>query len=110
MRSAARLQSVQSHVYRMGQLQRGFFQIGIGRNEGRRQQHVIAGFAVNRAAHRVTNQTRFKRRLLDLGVQLFLRRERRLCLAICDQLHPLEETNTANVTHMRVLTQMVMQH
>ena len=53
-----------------GQLLHQFADLRIVDDERRRQQDVIAGLSVNRAAHRIADQTGLKRRRLDPGGNL----------------------------------------
>ena len=71
-------------------------------DEGRREQHVVAGIAVDRAAHRVNHQPARHRGGLDARVQLQRRIERRLGRAVRHHFQRHEKAAAADVPDMRM--------
>src|SRR5688572_3541574 len=84
-------------------------QLGAGGDEGRGEQDVVAALAVDRAAHRVAHEAALHRLGLDLGVQLRRGVEWALGRAVLDQLDAHEEAAAADVAHVRMRIEGLVQ-
>src|SRR4051812_10485025 len=78
--------SGQSVVHRRAQAIDDLVDLALSHDERRRQQHMVAALAVDRAAHGIDHQAARHRGLLHLRMELSGRIERRLGQAILDQL------------------------
>src|SRR6266536_1366047 len=78
-------------------------------DEGRRQQHMIAAHAVDRPAHRIDHQAARHRLALDSRVQLQPGIKRLLGAAIGDQLEALEQTASAHIAHVGMISEPLVE-
>src|SRR5216684_6884275 len=78
-------------------------------DEGRRQQHMIAAHAIDRAAHRIDHQAAGHRLALDSRVQLQPGIKRRLGAAIGDELEALEQTASAHIAHVGMIAEPLVE-
>lgn len=82
---------------------------GVGDDERRSDEQVIAAHAVEGAAHGVDHEPASHGLALDPGVELEARGEGFLGRAVGNELDPHKETASANVADLRVIAETVAQ-